>query len=117
MITAEQIAAAITAFTYPYTSEDLLQAAIARALNEKQIEHAREVRLDPRNRIDFLVGTIGIEIKVDGSTMAVTRQLQRYAQFEAITELILVTTRSRMLNVARELTGKRVNVLFLGRDL
>jgi hypothetical protein len=50
---------------------------------------------DGKSRIDLLVGSTGIEVKIDGSYSSVLRQLTRYAACPELTELILVTTRSK----------------------
>lgn len=54
-----------------------------------------EVRLSARDRLDVLLGDgTAIEIKVDGSRTAVLRQLHRYAEHDAVSGLILLTTKS-----------------------
>ncbi|MBW8025305.1 hypothetical protein EOG37_01245 [Clavibacter michiganensis subsp. michiganensis] len=77
-------------------SEDDLQEAIHDLLTAHGIESAREVRLsDGKSRIDLLAGSVGIEVKIDGSHASVLRQLTRYAACAELTDLILVTTRSK----------------------
>ncbi len=78
-----------------YFNEDQLQEAAARVITEAGFDVQREVRLSPRDRIDLLAGRVGIEVKVDGGTAAVLRQLTRYAQSGQVDELILLTSRAR----------------------
>ena len=104
-----------------------LQRRPPRAANEAELQailwdHLRA--LDPRtvrehpltraDRIDFLLGRTGIEVKVKGPSAEVTRQLWRYAESDQIDDLILVTTRREHLRVIRQsaiFDGKPVHVL------
>lgn len=93
--------------------EVALQADIAVVLGEVT-QYRKEHTLSAGERIDFLVGKIGIECKVGGSKMEVLRQLQRYAQFDEIDELILVTTKSRHLELrGLQVNGKTINVYWV----
>lgn len=96
-------------------TEDAVQQAIADVLRGQRpaIAFAREVRLDKANRIDFMVGAIGIEVKVGGGISAVIRQLHRYAEFATVSELVLVSARASLARVPTELNGKRVRVALL----
>ncbi len=61
--------------------EYTIQDQIAIALSDAEIEFEKEVKLSPRNRIDFLIsGGIGIEVKRGKpNTYSVINQLERYA--------------------------------------
>lgn len=96
-----------------FHDEAELQAGIEKILKAAGIEFLREVRLSGKDRIDFQIGRLGIEAKVDGSLSAVTRQLHRYAQLETIGELLLVTTRAIHLDAATILNGKKIEVYYL----
>jgi len=113
MADAGQVIAAIKAFRYAYADEIALQEGIAAALALAGIEADREVRLSRRDKVDFLVGTIGIELKVAGQPAAVERQLGRYAASERISELVLVTTRPAHRSVPRLIGGKPMHVAWL----
>jgi hypothetical protein len=82
-------------YRFSYSNEEELQQGIAAALTAGGFEFKREVHLNARDRIDFLVGEVGLEVKVEGNLAAVTRQLHRYAECPKISALILVTTRMR----------------------
>jgi len=75
----------------------------------------REARLGVRERIDFLLTRegLGIEVKVDGATSALRRQLGRYAQSDRIREMLVVTTRTRLAQLPEWIGGKRIRVLVL----
>lgn len=112
--TPEQVAAAINGATLQYVTEDDLQAALATALATSGVVATREVQLsDGMSRIDLLVGTIGIEVKIAGRSADVARQLARYAACLEISALILVTNRAAHSGMPSELGGKPVHVCSL----
>lgn len=90
------------------TDELRLQEEIAAVFAAAGVAFEREVMLTPKDRIDFLVGAVGIEIKVKGAAHAVARQLLRYAEHERIGELVLFTTRTQIV-VPTTLGGKVVH--------
>lgn len=110
----ETIIRAIERYRFMTSSEAELQDAIESVLERERFVFDREVRLSPRDRIDFMVeGGIGIEVKVAGSLAALTRQLHRYAQHEAVKGIIVVTTTARHCGIPRELNGKPVRLVSL----
>ena len=76
----------------PVTEEHKIHQAIAELLTEDGIGYEHEVKLGPRNRIDFVAeGGIGIEVKKGKpNSTAVMKQVERYCKFEAINELVLL---------------------------
>jgi len=112
-VSCADILSAIRRWRYRPAGEAELQEAIGQALAAACIAFEREVPLSAADRIDFLVGSIGLELKVDGGPAAVMRQLQRYALSERISELVLVTTRSQMARVPSSLAGKGIHVVVL----
>lgn len=95
---------------YTYGSEVELQAHLERLLVAAGLTVRREVRLTERDRIDFLVADIGIEVKVKGEREPL-RQLRRYASSAQVAGLLLVTTRAAELPFT--LDGKPVAVVSL----
>lgn len=101
------------------SDEDELQRAIAGVFGEEGIPYVREFRLTDRGRLDFAVPAdeddtiIAVEVKVDGSLAALTRQLHRYAQDERVSALVSIVTLSRLHGVPRELNGKPVHLVSL----
>jgi hypothetical protein len=71
--------------------------------------HRREVQTG-KGRIDFAHGSVAIELKVDGSTNEVRRQLKRYAELEWVEEIILVTACAKHV-MPQSLHGKPVHVV------
>ena len=110
-MTARELRRLLVGYLFNFTSELELQDGIGDVLRNNRVKHEREAQLGPRDRIDFLVGSIGVEVKVGGGTAALIRQLHRYAQHETISELLVVTSRLRLRNIPAWLNGKRVEVL------
>lgn len=100
---------------YFFQDEDSLQRGIWRTLAAKYpVELVRrEAILDARCRIDFLVDGVGIECKVAGSRAEVLRQLTRYADFDEIEALVLVTCIASHTRLPDEIDGKKLRVVNL----
>jgi hypothetical protein len=104
----------LSATKFVFSNEIELHLGIAQLLDSLGVHYQTEVSMTPEDRIDFfLEGKIGIEVKVDGSTPAVTRQLWRYAQQETIDEIILITTRSKHRTIVGPINGKAVYIVHL----
>lgn len=112
-MTLEDVAIALRGYRFRYANEDALQRGLAGALEASGFDVQREVILDAHSRIDLLIGGVGIEVKVAGSTPRVLRQLERYTRFDAVESLILVTSRARHAGDRRELGGKPFEVVSL----
>lgn len=97
-------------------TEHEMQSDLARVLEACQVEFRKEVQIDAANRFDFLVGSVVIECKIQQSKQEVLRQLARYAQFEEVTDIILLTTRASHRSIdGLTLNGKRVYVHWVMR--
>jgi hypothetical protein len=105
---------ALRGYRYTYADEIALQAGLAEALAAESLNAEREVRLTPRDRIDLLVGRVGIEVKVAGTADGVLRQLSRYACSDRIGALVLVTTRATHLGMPMFVGGKTLDVVYQG---
>jgi len=106
------LAALLEGYRFDASNEDAVQRGIASVLAEGGALFRREVPV-PGGRLDFLVDGIAIEVKVDGSTASLIRQLGRYAELEDVRALLVVTTRHRLAQVPREIAGKQVRVALL----
>jgi hypothetical protein len=108
-VTAEDIIGILRQFRFRYASENELQAGIAEALEGNDISFSREVRINEHDRLDFLIGDIALETKIDGSAAALLRQVHRYAQSETVQSIIVVTDKARH-RLPAVLNGKPVYV-------
>lgn len=111
-MTAAELAETLREFRFHYWKESVLQDAVEKLLEIRQLDYSREMRLGPRARIDFLVEGIGLEIKTAGSADSVLRQLTRYAGFDAIEGLVLVTNKLRH-TFPSEIDGKPLEIVRL----
>lgn len=93
----EEIIALLDQHRFRGMTEEDFQDAIETILTTSDITHIREERLTPRDRIDFMVGETGIEVKINGSSSEIIRQLGRYAAHERVTTLILASSRIRLI--------------------
>jgi len=110
-VTGQEFCELMGRFKFRHTSEADLQRAIAQVLTKEGVPFRAEVKLGPRERIDFLLeGGCGVEVKVKGSATQAARQLQRYARSADITELVLVTSRSQVGAQLDAYLGKPVRV-------
>lgn len=94
---AQAIIESLSRFTFHGQTEADYQEGIELALTGTGTDVDREAVLSPRNRIDFLSGTVGIEVKTRGSRAAIIRQLGRYAREPRIEALILATPSRKIL--------------------
>lgn len=113
IVTTGDLAEALYRERFRFVTEIDLQDAIADLLVLWEKEHIRECVLTPRDRIDFLVGTTGIEVKIQSALASVQRQLFRYAAHPKIESLILVTTRHAHKAVPASILDKPVYVVHL----
>lgn len=89
------------------------QDQMAEAFRAAGLPARAEVRLSARDRIDFVIGRIGLEVKVQGGKRAILRQIERYAESDELDEIVLVTNVAMGMPAA--INGKRIHVASLGR--
>lgn len=111
-MTPADLAELLRLFEFNYWNERILQDAIGEALRRCEIDFSRELRLGPKSRIDFMVGSVGLEVKTASSRDLVLRQLKRYAEFEQVEGLVLVTNRLKHV-FPSDLDGKPLEVVHL----
>lgn len=79
-------------FRYRYGSEVQLHERMADLLAGAGYEFVREYRLDEKNRADFWLDGIVIEVKVDGSDGDALRQVDRYINLPQVQGVLLAGT-------------------------
>lgn len=111
--TPEAVIAAIQGNAYRFTSERDLQDGIGIALFK--MYPSREHVLGPTDRPDFFIDGIAIEVKPEGSLSALTRQVHRYAGYDEVRAVVVVTSRHRLAQLPPEMNGKPVSVVIVER--
>lgn len=109
----DTLASTLDRFRFHFVGEEELQCAVEQVLTDEGFSFSREHSLTEADRIDFLVGGVGLEIKVDGSLSQVTRQLHRYAQCEEVKSLVLLTSRRKHCKMPPEMNGKTLTVIWV----
>ena len=87
---------------------------VAKRLQEANLNFVHEAKLGPGCRIDYLVETVGIEIKKGKPDVnALKRQIARYAAFDEISAMVVLTQRA--VSLPRSVLGKPVHVIALNQ--
>ncbi len=112
------LCARIRRYRFATTTESDLHEAIAMVFTREQIRAEREWSLSEHDRPDFWLPAEGlvVECKVDGSMLALARQVLRYCEHDEVRGVIVVTTRAKHLALPSYLGGKPVAILFTGRS-
>lgn len=117
MTTEDDVAALhtmLSRLSVSITTELDLQDAIAEHFDRSSRPYRREVRLSHLDKIDFLVGRIGIEVKTEGTLPQLTRQIYRYSKHDDLDAVLVVTNKSRLSqDIPTRINGKPVGVCFL----
>lgn len=92
-MSCDQIVEILSKYRFNFGNEMELQDGIALALAGAGVSFVREVQIG-NGRIDFMVGDVGIEVKVGGSLSALTRQAHRYLQSDKLSGLVVVSSRT-----------------------
>ena len=113
--TLDQVLAILRGYRYPTNTEAALQLAVERVLTDAGIRFARELVIDPTNRLDFYLPDlrIALELKIAGSVADVTRQLFRYAKDERVAVIVLMTNRYTHCEVPNVMREKPIEVITL----
>lgn len=82
----------LAGYAYRYSNETRLHEAMANVLELHGFAYEREVALDARNRVDFIVDGIVIEVKVGGSMSDALHQVGRYINLPQVKGVILAST-------------------------
>jgi hypothetical protein len=106
-LSAAAICEALSRAAFSCSNEAELQVAIQAVLGDSA---QREVQVPGAGRIDFLVGDVGVEVKVAGSLASVGAQLLRYLGSDLLSAIVLVTTKRAHAGLRGTLLGKRVEV-------
>lgn len=117
-ITPHRVLIALDSCLFRFVDEDDLQKGVAQALNRINVRYEREKVLSPQDRPDFLIdGHIALEIKIKGSIAQALRQVNRYAQHDQVSSVLLVGSPGWLNRVPNSIGGKPVYALRLTGSL
>lgn len=108
-ISAERIIGIIETSRINLSTETAAQRGLSDLFVKSEIKAEAETRLTPKDRIDFMIGSIGIEVKIGSSRRSILRQLERYAACDQVQSLILVTAIA-FPSMGFEINGKPVRI-------
>jgi len=113
----DEVELLLTSLGGAYQDEYALQDHIAKLLSANNSVFTREYIMGPRDRIDFMLANgMGIEVKVAGPIGSLNRQLLRYAQYDYIKRLVVVTTkRTHLPNMLRKIGDIQVTPIIVSR--
>jgi hypothetical protein len=94
-------------------TEGVAQDDLEKVLQAAGMPYEREVILSSTDRIDFLIGDVGVEMKISGSPKAIFRQVERYTTHDRIGSMVLATNKAMKLPAI--VGGKPAAVASLGR--
>lgn len=98
---------------FSLSKEKPLQSEIEDALRKAGISFKREYWLSDSDKIDFLIGDIGIEIKIKGNKKSIYKQIERYAESDEVSIIVLVTNKA--IGLPAEINKKSVYVVNLSK--
>lgn len=113
MTSASDIIRLIHTRRWPLTGEKALQAKVADEMALAGIAAEREVDLGNGDIIDFMIGEIGLELKIKGQRRAIYRQCERYCGHDRVATLVLATNAA--MGLPAWIAGKPVHVASLAR--
>ena len=112
MIGIYELGSLIAAQKYRYSSEKDLQNALESLFTQNNISYEREFRLSKKDIVDFLVqvdiGSIGLEIKIDGTRNALLRQINRYLSHEQVLAIFVIGSPHWINNLPNQLNNKDI---------
>lgn len=114
---AQLLTQVISGPRFHWRGEKDLQDGIEFVLRGESIGYEREHKLGSLGVIDFLVGRVGVEVKIKGQASSVIAQLKRYASHPEVDELLLVTGRMQLTRMPDHIDGVPLHVVALTGSL
>ena len=99
----------------PYAMYEMdIHRYVRQALEQRHIAFVHEATLSKGCRIDYLVGTVGIEIKKGKpNAKQLLQQLERYLNHEALESMVVVSWFS--VRIPARICGKRADLIVLSQ--
>lgn len=111
-VTPDRLSRLIGSARLDLSTEGAVQRGLARLFEEEGVSFEAEVVLAPSDRIDFLIGRVGVEVKIGHPRRAILRQLERYARSDRVDAILLVSS-APFPSAGFVLNRKRVQVVNL----
>lgn len=107
-MTSPDLISTLSRLRFRFTTEKDLQDGFEKVFWENGIPFQREFSISERDRLDFLVDGIALEVKIKGSLPDLVRQISRYARHDDIREILVVGTPRWIPRVPEAIEGKPV---------
>jgi hypothetical protein len=98
---------------YRCGTETQLQDGIAKVLTDAAIPFRKELHLSARDRPDFLIGGLALELKIKGTFASAFRQVARYTEHEQISAVMLIGTPRWVKQMPHEINQKPIYCVHL----
>lgn len=100
------------------SEESNLQDALARLFDALDLKFEREKTIAPGLRPDFMLsGGVVVEVKIKDSLSALTRQTHAYLGVNTVNAILVVSNKTRLMRLPKEMRGKPVYVALAGGGL
>ncbi|WP_347990044.1 hypothetical protein [Methylomonas sp. AM2-LC] len=103
-----QIETILLNYKFRFSCENELQTGIENVLQISNIEYVREKSISKRDRPDFIIDGIAVEIKIKGSLSTAIRQVARYASHDDIRAVLVIGTPFWILRIPKRLHEKEI---------
>lgn len=112
------LAELLSSYRYKYITETDLQNGIEEVLIKSGIAYKRELSLSTRDRPDFLIDEIAVEVKIKGTLSQLLRQITRYVSHKEVSTVLVVGTPAWLNQIPSHIDGKAIySSRFLGSML
>lgn len=108
-----RVADIVEQYRVDLSDEKKTQAELAMIFESQGLIADREHRLSAKDIPDFFIDGVVVEVKIKGQRASFSRQLDRYAHYEKVKGIVLVTGKSILL--PRVINGKPLMVASLSR--
>ena len=107
-MTSPDLITTLARLRFRFATEKDLQDGFEKVFRENGIPFQREFPISERDRLDFLVDGIALEVKIKGSLPDLVRQIARYARHDDTREILVVGTPRWIPRVPETIEGKPV---------
>jgi len=106
----EELDATLRKFRFNFTGEKELQRGLAKAFEGLSEPFIAEHKFSSQDIFDFYwpAKHVIVEVKVDGTLSALTRQIHRYLQHEEVRGVLVVVSRPPLMNLPDTINKKPV---------